>query len=160
MLKTGRGTTYDAPWWDVLGGRLDIPAGPIDYTDWKAVATRVSDMLWERIERIGEVETKAGKGFPLWNALQPQAARLYNEIHALPHWLLASPGDDAPRARQYAYDAACLLEQSDDALSELGVRVPRPLETAGSGGGWLGPAILLAVVGVGIYYAERGNADG
>lgn len=162
MLKTGRGTTYDKPWWDVLGGVApeDGIAGPLDYADWRAVAERLVRAMYQKVEAVGEAEQRKGAGYPNWNRLQPQAATLWNAWLELPHPLFAASSTEAPKARDISYEAACVLENADEALVRMGVKTSTPAvpSTGQGGGGWVGYA-MLAGVGYVLYREWKGGDE-
>lgn len=151
-----KGRSWDDPW--------TLSPGPIDYALWKAAAERATERMYQAVEQLGQIEKDLDRGYPKWNELQPAAAQTYNARLELPNPLFTTDMSRwAPAAVQIVRDAACNLEQIDDAIIAYG-RKP-PTATGGATktpGGFLDAAIPYLVVGgiiAGAYYLDRNTTD-
>lgn len=163
LLRTDGGHTPEKPYgtWP-----FDDP-GPIVYSEWRTLAQQLTDRVWTALERLGQIEEELGKGFPEYNRLNDEAARVYNERNKLEHPLLAfSPADWAPRAVQVSKDAVCVLEKIDEAIASYG-KLPTTATPRGSAAPklpgestfierWAPVAVIGAVVGLAWYGDKKG----
>lgn len=141
--------------------------GPIDYRNWRNNAIRATDLMWEALEQLGQIETDLGKGFPKYNDLNDGAVAIFNRRNDLPFAIALDLSEPAQEALQIVKDAACHLELINDAIEGYGGKPatkpgPMPKPKGGGGGSWLDalvPWLAVAVIGVGVYYADKSDDD-
>lgn len=155
LLRTDSGHTPDDPWF--------LLPGPIDYTEWKAVAERITDRVWEALEKLGKIEGELGRGFPKYNEHNDAAADVYNRRNSLPHPLFAAPAEQASRALELAKDAACVLEQIDAEIVAYGRKpthgLGTPKPTTAGALQTVGTVLVLASLGAALYFLARRDPE-
>lgn len=155
--------TWDDPW--------SASPGPIDFRNWRNAANRATDVMWDALEQLGQIETDLGKGWPKWNELNNAAALIYNRRNDLPHLISLDLEGPSREAVQIVKDAACALEEINDAIEGYGskpITRPGPKDKGAGGGGgggggsWWDALIPYAVVlgiGAGAWYLDRNSGD-
>ncbi len=156
LLKTGSGLTPDSPYTKVLGE--EVP-NPYNYHEWKEAAELMWSRAWDALQRLGEIETKLGKGWPKWNEVQPTYERTREAFDKLPNVMLVAPITGVPLAIKVAEDFACVLDMADTAIEGYGHKATSGGATKGGGGGsWVDlllPVALIGGIGYGVYYLEK-----
>jgi hypothetical protein len=153
VFKTGTGRTWDDPW---LGY-----AGITDWFAWRKISENATDKMWQALERLGEVEGELGRGYPKYNEYNGQSVAIYNARNALPHALVGEPQIYAPQAVQITRDAACMLEQVEDALAGYGKK-PTTVPGSGAPPSFLDksmPYVVVAALVAGAWYLDKSDTS-
>lgn len=177
MVRTSSGYTPEKLWPGFFG--LDVPTTD-DYQEWEAVAFRLRNEAYRRLEELGEVETSRKPGlkpgdmvYPRYTAMRDIYEPLNAQVNELKdQYSLSSlwESDTLPtsfttgvqKASQLAIELACLIEQIDGESAKYGVP-PRVISDTAvdteKSLGLIGSALLLgcslAFIGGTIYVAKK-----
>lgn len=162
LIRTSNGATPEKPYTglDALTGTAD----PIDAFTWSELATELHDKANRAFKKLGEAETAAGRGYPLWNAAITTQNQLHEAYSGMGSWWTTSAATMIPRAIEVCKLAVCLLEQADDGLTKLGestVVAERELKAPSSGetklSDWILPIAFVAGIGYFVWRDAKGG---
>lgn len=153
LLVTARGLTPEKPYTEILG---EAVPSPYDVAQWQAVTKAMVDRAWTAHEKLGAIEQARGRGYVKYNAFVEQQNALWKSWREHESFWFSSALDDVPALVRIGQDAACLLEEIDDAIVSYGEKpttTPGKPSAEGSRWGWIAG---LAVVGGVLYAGHRG----
>lgn len=159
LIRTSLGATPEEPY--TYGAKLTGIPEPIDWYHWRKLAEELYAKADKAFDRVGEVETARGKGWPEWNAIVEQKNELERVYAAMGSWALTSPASGIPQAVKVSEHAACVLQMSDEALERLG-ESPATIITPPKGKltDWILPIGFVVGLGFLIYRDVRSGGGG